>query len=188
MPSPAATSAAPQTRPSGSRRRSPNQTAGYISSRRRRARICSRSRAVRSLRAFSWVCSLRRAISRRSSSKAAVAVDRPGPGSGICFGIALHSSSLHRKPATGRMRERDTQAVEPTTPNCTRRSPVPSLPPRSRASRIGCAAPVQARRDRSTARATCSRERAATASPSATRQRSGVAPEHARPRSAITAA
>ena len=44
------------------------------------------------------------------------------------------------------------------------------------------------RRERSTSRATCLRERARTALLRATRQRSGVAAEHCNPRSAITAA
>lgn len=45
-----------------------------------------------------------------------------------------------------------------------------------------------ARSERSTALATCSRERARTAHVSATRQRSGLPAEHSSPRSASTAA
>ena len=45
-----------------------------------------------------------------------------------------------------------------------------------------------ARSERSTARATCSRERARTAHPRATRQRSGLPAEHSSPRSARTTA
>jgi hypothetical protein len=67
----------------------------YRRSHRRRARTCSRSRAARSLRAFWLASSLRCAISLRRSSNATAAVDRPGPGSWVCFGITLNSSSLH---------------------------------------------------------------------------------------------
>jgi len=95
----------------------------YRRSHRRRARTCSRSRAARSLRAFSLAWSLRCAISLHTSSNATAAVDRPGPGSWVCFGITLNSSSLrwrtaHRKDVRARHPSGGTYVLDSTRREC----------------------------------------------------------------------